>query len=131
MKKYLLSILLVLLMVHPVAAQRYIEDINHAMQIGDASTVARYFDKVVDITISSESTTYSKSQAQMVLKDFFGKNTINSFKLTNRGGDAGSIYLIGRLNTKGGNFIIFLFLKKKSKDGDAILQEIKIERQAG
>ena len=131
MKKYLLSILLVLLMVHSVAAQRYIEDINHAMQIGDASTVARYFDKVVDITISSESTTYSKSQAQMVLKDFFGKNAINSFKLTNRGGDAGTTYLIGKLSTKGGNFVVFLFLKKKVKDGDAILQEIKIERQAG
>lgn len=131
MKKYLLSILLVLFMVQSVAAQRYIEDINQAMQAGDMALIARYFDKIVDITIANESTTYSKSQAEMVLKDFFGKNAVNSFKLTNRGGDSANTYLIGRLNTKGGNYILYLFLKKKSKEDEAILQEIKIERQPG
>ena len=129
MKKYLFCLFTVLILAHPVMAQRYIEDINNALRSGDVSSVARYFDKVIDITISNESTTYSKSQAQMVLKDFFGKNSIRSFQLTNRGGDAGSTYLIGRMSTANGTYVVFLFLRLKANDNTPCLQEIKFERQ--
>lgn len=129
MKKYLFCLFTVLILAHPVMAQRYIEDINNALRSGDVSSVARYFDKVIDITISNESTTYSKSQAQMVLKDFFGKNNIRSFQLTNRGGDAGSTYLIGRMSTANGTYLVFLFLRLKPNDNTPCLQEIKFERQ--
>ena len=129
MKKYLFCLFTVFILAHPVMAQRYVEEINNAMRAGDASSVARYFDKVIDITISNESTTYSKSQAQMVLKDFFGKNTIQAFHLTNRGGDAGSTYLIGRMSTASGAYLVYFFLRQKSRDSMPFLQEIKFERQ--
>ena len=129
MKKYLFCLFTVLILVSPAMAQRYIEDINNAMRSGDASSVARYFDKVIDITISNESSTYSKSQAQMVLKDFFGKNDVRSFRFTNRGGDAASTYMIGQLTTASGNYLVFLFLRQKPNESTPYLQEIKFERQ--
>jgi Domain of unknown function (DUF4783) len=51
-----------------------IDEVVAALKNGDATAVARHFDNTVEITIPDKSNNYSKSQAEMVLKDFFSTN---------------------------------------------------------
>ena len=48
-----------------------IDEVVAAMKAGNSVMVAKYFDNVVDISMPDKSNSYSKSQAEMVIKDFF------------------------------------------------------------
>jgi len=45
---------------------------------GNSREVAKYFDNNVEITILDRESTYSRVQAEMVLRDFFSKNSVQS-----------------------------------------------------
>src|ERR1700712_2960493 len=79
-----------------------IDDVVAAIKSGSASQVAKYFDNTVEINLPDKSNSYSKSQAEMVLKDFFNTNTIKGFEVIHKGENAGSQYCIGTLTTKSG-----------------------------
>jgi hypothetical protein len=97
-----------------------IEEVITAMQSGNAAQIAKFFDSSVEITMSDKSNSYSKSQAEMILKDFFATNIVKSFEE-----NAGSEYCIGRLTTKGGVFRTTIYMKQK---GDQqVVQELRFE----
>ncbi|MBK6634091.1 MAG: DUF4783 domain-containing protein [Chitinophagaceae bacterium] len=47
-----------------------IDEVIAAMKTGNAAEVSRFFDNTVEINMPDKSNSYSKSQAQLVLKDF-------------------------------------------------------------
>ncbi len=104
-----------------------LDDISLAIRSGNAREVAKYFDTSVEITIHNESKVYSKSQAEMVLKDFFTKNPVSSFNVIHKGtSNEGSQYGIGTLVTNGGSFRTYVYIKQK---GTAFfVQEIRFEK---
>ena len=53
-----------------------IDEVIAAMKRGNAAEVARFFDNTVEINMPDKSNSYSKSQAQLVLKDFFISNGV-------------------------------------------------------
>ncbi len=79
MNKILACFFMFMLVVCPGFAQPAVDEVAKGMNSGDVAKVAQYFDKVVDITVLDEQSTYSKSQAEMVLKNFFAKNKFKSF----------------------------------------------------
>jgi len=98
-----------------------------AMKSGNATTVAKYFDNSVEISMPSKSNSYSKSQAELVLKDFFASNSVKSFDIIHKGENAGSQYCIGTLQTKNGTYRTTIFMKQK---GDRqVLQELRFENR--
>lgn len=102
-----------------------IDDIVIALKGGNASQVSKYFDKTVDITLVEKSNSYSKSQAEMILRDFFLINPIKGFQVIHKGENSGSQYCIGTLLTKSASYRTTIFMKLK---GDKqILQEIRFE----
>jgi len=104
-----------------------IEDIVAALKGGNASQVAKYFDNTVEITLPEKSNSYSKSQAEMILRDFFNNNPIKGFDVIHKGENAGSQYCIGTLVTKNASFRTTVFMKQK---GDRqTLQEIRFENR--
>lgn len=104
-----------------------IEDIVSALKGGNAAEVAKYFDNTVEITLPEKSNSYSKSQAEMILKDFFINNPIKGFDVIHKGENAGSQYCIGTLFTKNASFRTTVFMKQK---GDKqTLQEIRFENR--
>ena len=103
------------------------EDIVTALKTGNASVVAKYFDNTVEITLPEKSNSYSKSQGEMILKDFFTNNPVKGFDIIHKGENAGSQYCIGTLFTKNGSFRTTVFMKLK---GDKqTLQEIRFENK--
>ena len=104
-----------------------IDEVISAMKAGNAADIARFFDNTVEINIPDKTNNYSKSQAELVLKDFFSSNTVRSFDVIHKGENAGSQYCIGTLVTKNGSFRTTIFMKKK---GDRqVLQEITFENK--
>lgn len=104
-----------------------IDDIIAAMKTGNASQVAKFFDNNVEISMPDKSNSYSKSQGELVLKDFFANNVVKSFDIIHKGENAGSQYCIGTLVTRGGSFRTTIFMKQK---GDQqVLQELRFENR--
>ena len=128
MKKLLLSFLFVFCLLFQAFAQTQVEVVTKALQSGNAVEIAKQFDKVVDITINNEQATYSKSQGEMILKNFFNSHAVVSFTAKHKGSPTNnnSIYLIGDLITKDSKkFRIYLYFKQKS--GTLLLQEVRFE----
>ncbi len=104
-----------------------IDEVISAMKTGNSAEIAKYFDNTVEINMPYKSNSYSKSQAELVLKDFFSSNTVKTFEIIHKGENSGSQYCIGTLITKTGSFRTTIFMKQK---GDKqLLQEITFENK--
>jgi hypothetical protein len=85
-----------------------IDEVVAAMRSGNSTLIAKYFDDRVDISMPDKSNSYSKSQAELVLKDFFSNNPVKNFandsgfnligNMTNRGRGRPKKSNIGSLN---------------------------------
>ena len=112
-----------------VAAQPRMDDVDNVLNGNSIENIVKYFDKVVDITLNNNQTTYSKSQAEMVIRNFFSKNAVTSFQIKYKGNSADdqAFYLIGDMKTNGhGKYRVYLLFKVKGKDH--YLEEMKIEQ---
>lgn len=104
-----------------------IDEVITALKTGNVSQIAKYFDNTVEIVLPSKSNSYSKSQAEVVLKDFFSNNVVRSFKPLHKGDNAGSEFCIGTLQTSTASYRTTIYMKQK---GDKqVLQEIRFENQ--
>lgn len=106
-------------------AQGAMDDINIALRNGNASGLSHYFDNNVTLNISGTINTYSKTQAEMVLKDFFNKNSVKDFQPEHDGRSANTRFVIGMLTTTNGNYRIYYAVR--TKDNKNILIEIRFE----
>lgn len=109
------------------AKAQALEDVMNSVRSANVTTLTKYFDNIVAITISSNQATYSKTQAEMVLKDFFMKNQVKDLEVV-QSGTAGtnSQYFVGKLTTSGGPFQLYVVLRMK--EGQYVLQEIRFEK---
>lgn len=102
-----------------------IDEVINAMKAGNATDIAKFFDNTVELNLPTKSNNYSKSQAELVLKDFFTTNAVKSFEVMHKGENSGSQYCIGTLVTKNGTYRTTIYMKQK---GDKqVLQEITFE----
>lgn len=104
-----------------------IDEVISAMKTGSSADIARFFDNTVELNMPDKSNSYSKSQAEIVLRDFFNTNSVKTFTVNHKGENAGSQFCIGTLVTKGSTYRTTVFMKLK---GDKqLLQTITFERQ--
>ncbi|RPD40185.1 DUF4783 domain-containing protein [Chitinophaga barathri] len=102
------------------------EDVVSAIKQGDAASLSKSLDNTVEINIAGKNNSYSKAQAEIILKDFFSKNSVKSFEILHKGGEGGgSQFGIGNLVTSGGNFRMSFFLQKKGNV--LVLNELRFE----
>ena len=103
-----------------------VNDVVNALKAGNASQISKYFDNTIDITLQDKTNSYSKSQAELVLKDFFISNPVIDFGVIHSGDNAGSQYLIGTLKTKKGTYRTTVYMKQKADR--QVLQELRFEK---
>jgi hypothetical protein len=124
-----LSLLLILTLsaVSLTYAQSF-DNIASAIRTGNSSSLATNFSANVEITIKDAEASYSKAQAEMVLKNFFSTRQPKSFSIVHQGtSPEGSKYFIGNLVTSGGNYRTYVYAKMQ---GSAlVVQEIRFEEQ--
>lgn len=102
-----------------------IDEVLAAIKNGNASSISRYFDRTVDITLPDKNNSYSKSQAELVLKDFFSTNGVKDFELIHKGQNGGNEYCVGTLKTRSGSFRTTIYMKQRGEV--QVLQAILFE----
>ncbi len=104
------------------------EDVISAIKQGDAASLGKNLDNTVEINMMGKSNSYSKAQAEIILKDFFSKNNVKSFELIHKGGQEGSGFFgVGTLVTSAGSYRISFFLQKKGTT--FVLNELRFENK--
>lgn len=105
--------------------QSSIDEVIGALRAGNAAELSKYFDDNVEVTLPAKSDSYSKAQAQLILKDFFTSNDVKGFELKHKGDSPGGHYFIGTLQTKSGNFRAHIFLKTKANK--EVVKELRFQ----
>ncbi|KAA9333078.1 DUF4783 domain-containing protein [Hymenobacter busanensis] len=93
--------------------------VRAAIRSGSSRAVAQYFAGTVELGFDGDKQSFSATQAEFVLKDFFAKNGPASFELVHQGASGGGIqYAVGKFGAKSGNYRVFI--KMKPADGGAL-----------
>ena len=120
-----LAVLTVALVLVSFRPDYNIDDIASAMKSGSISQLSRFLDTRVDISLPEKSDTYSKSQAEMIIRDFFSTNGVRNFQIKRKRENGANEYCIGVLQTRNGDYRTTLFIKLK---GDRqLLQELRFQ----
>jgi hypothetical protein len=100
-----------------------IDEVVSAIRSGNAPELSKYFDNRVDIALPDKSDTYSKAQAEMILRDFFSSKGVTGFEVKHKGENGGAQFCVGVLKTRNAEYRTHLFMRQR---GDRqLLQEIR------
>jgi hypothetical protein len=126
MKKIFLPLLAVsALLLSSFGLQSSIDDVIGALRGGNSTELSKYFDDNVELTLPDKSDSYSKAQAQLIVKDFFSNNGVKGFELKHKGDSPGGHFCIGTLQTNTGNFRTNVFMK--TKGNKEVVKEIRFQ----
>ncbi len=83
------------------------------LEVGNANELSKFLNDKVDLNIDGKEGTYSHSQAEGVLKNYFKENPPESFQINHEGAsENGLIYAIGEYKTVDTSFRVWIRLKK-------------------
>ncbi len=104
------------------------EAIANAFKNGNAKELSKHFSADVELKIFNKEDVYSKTQAEIIVKDFFTKNQPKNYIEVHTGSSkAGAQYIIGQLTTSTGTFRVNYFLKKSGEI--YLIQELRFEEE--
>ena len=110
-----------------VQAQEPLQEVVHYIRGGNVTGMAKYLDKIVIITINNNQASYSSSQAEIILKDFFSKNAVKEFNVAQGGNTASrSQYAIGTLTTTTGVYQLYVVIKLNQDQ--FLIREMRFEK---
>ncbi len=103
-----------------------IDDVSLSFKSGDAKEIAEFFSSTVELSILDTEDTYSKAQAELIIKDFFFKHTPLTTKVIHRV-TSNPNYKFGViiLGTSAGSYRVSYELKNTS--GKPLITQIRIE----
>ena len=107
-----------------VAQGEAMSSVASAMKTGSAKELSRNFGSMVEITLDGgEATSYSNTQAEFVMKNFFAKNEPVDFSVNHNGAsDKGQLYAIGTYASKGDSYTVLI--RMKSANGKYLIHSM-------
>ncbi|OQX76036.1 MAG: hypothetical protein B6D61_09385 [Bacteroidetes bacterium 4484_249] len=94
-----------------------IEKIIQFIKNVDAKKLSGYFNTTIDLELGDIDGSYSKTQAEIIINDFFKTNPAKSFTLNHQGSsDDGSKYIIGTYKCSATEYRVYILLKKQSDE---------------
>ena len=94
---------------------------------GDASKLSQYFNQTIELTFFEKEEIYSKTQAEIILRDFFTKNPPKQFIVLHEGGKESSKYAIGRYTSNSKTYRITFLLK--TINSQIFIHQLRIENE--
>ena len=86
--------------------------VRSALRNGSSRELSQYFAPTVEVGFDGDKQGYNATQAEIVIKDFFAKNTPSSFEFIHQGESKEGIqYAIGRYTGRNGTYRVFVKLK--------------------
>ncbi|WP_375585113.1 DUF4783 domain-containing protein [Cyclobacterium xiamenense] len=110
-------------------AQGYEKDVEFAMQQGSSKELSKYLDSRVEISFDNSKHDFSRSQAEIVLRDFFKDQPSQGFDLQQVGQTSETVsYLIGTYRSTGNSFRV-LIRRKKNDQQSFLIYSMEFIRQ--
>lgn len=95
------------------AQSEVINNLRSAMKTGSSKELVKNFNTMVELNFEGEKSNYSKSQAELVLKEFFKKYPASDFQFIHQGASKqGLTYVIGKYTFEDGSFRVWILIKK-------------------
>jgi hypothetical protein len=89
--------------------------VRSAIANGSAHDLAQFLAPSVEVGFDGDKQTYSATQTELVMKNFFAKNAPSKFEIVHQGASPEGIpYGIGRYTGKVGTYQVFIKLKANS-----------------
>jgi hypothetical protein len=132
MKRYLIRTLFIgwLFLLGAVAAHAQSDNlgaVRSALRNGSSRELSQYFAPTVEIGLDGDRKAYNATQAELVMKDFFSKNSPSTFEFIHQGQSGEGIqYAIGRYTGRGGTYRVFVKLKPSR---GALLAELEFTKE--
>lgn len=93
-------------------------DVINSIRSGNAVQLAKNFNQAIDLTVPENDGTFSRIQAEVIMKDFFKKYPPKSFTVKQQGSSAdGSRFTIGTYITTSNKTYRTYFLVKNTGSG--------------
>ena len=103
------------------------DNVIGALRSGNATELAKWADDNIEISLPGKSDSYSRSQAAVILQDFFNNNGVKGFDVKFKGENGGSQFCIGTLQTRSGSYRTTFFLADRK--GKQLVREIRFQTQ--
>jgi len=104
------------------------DEIVESIKDGNAKELAKFFNNTLDLNIPGNEGTFSRAQAEVVMRDFFFKNPPKSFKINHQGSsNDGSHFFIGLYTTQKQSFRTYFLVKKV--DEQYLIQLLQFEKE--
>jgi hypothetical protein len=108
--------------------QDIIEQVRETIKAGSAKELAKFLNQTVDVMIDEQLQTYSKAQAEFVLRDFFKAHPAAEFSIIHQGSSkGGQPFAIGLY--KSGAETYRVFMKIKAADKQQLVHEIRFSKE--
>ncbi len=103
----------------PENADDVIENIRVAIRVGNSKELASYLHDPVELNLEEKRESYSRNQAEFVLRDFFTKYEVVEFSYVHQGSSReGLKYVIGKYEHSEGSFQVYMLLKKDANSNE-------------
>lgn len=105
-----------------------IEQVKESIKAGNAKELAKYLNASVDVTLEGKPNTYSKAQAEFVLRDFFKANPPSEFSIIHQGSSkSGQPFAIGQYRSGTSTFRVWMKIKVTGNQSQ--VQEISFVKE--
>jgi hypothetical protein len=125
MKKFYLICAAFILLAFANSLSEIPSQISAALGSGNASMLAQYFNNSIELTLLENEDIYSKTQAEMILRDFFAKHKPTQFKVIHQGGKENSKYAIGTMVCGSESFRVTFLIK--TENNNSYIHQLRIE----
>ena len=99
------------------AQSEIINNMRAALKTGSSREFVKNFNNMVELNFEGEKSNYSRSQAELVLKEFFKKYPPIDFQYIHKGSSKqGLTYVIGKYTFEDGSFRVWILIKKFGDD---------------
>lgn len=117
-----------LLSLHAGAQGDIFAPMKEALKAGSAKELVKYLNQSVDINMEGNVSTYSKTQAEFVFRDFFKKHPVTDFNIVHTGSSKGGLqFAIGRYLGTGESYNVLIRIK--DVEGANLIHEINFVKE--
>lgn len=87
------------------------DSVISCLKTGNSKDLAKYLNANVELTILDKEDVYSKTQTEIILRDFFTKHPPTGYNALHQGGKEDSKYVIGNLLCGKEKFRVYFLIK--------------------
>ena len=100
--------------------------IGKYIEAGDSEKLSAWFADNLELDITGSVNSCTRSQAKLIMKNFFNNNTPKNFSIIHKSGRPPMSYAVGSLSAGAEKFRVIIYVR--TDDGKNSIQQLRIEK---